>query len=81
MAPQLNMGAKTCTGGTSDRGFPTYAVFTTADTTAAISDSYMHKWGIFVLVGEPLQSSTMVPVCRSGTHKIKYIKNYFYLKL
>ena len=27
------------------------------------------------------QTSTMVPVCRWGTHKIKYIKNYFYTKL
>ena len=32
------------------------------------------KWG------HSMVNSTMVPVCRWGTHKIKYIKNNFYLK-
>jgi hypothetical protein len=34
------------------RGSPTYTVFTTADPTTAIFGLYMHKWGIFALVGD-----------------------------
>ena len=38
------------------RGYPTYSVFVTADPTTAIVVLYMRKWGIFVLVEDPLQS-------------------------
>ena len=38
------------------RGYPTYAVFTNADPTTAISGLCTRKWWIFVLVGDPLQS-------------------------
>ena len=38
------------------RGCPTYTVFTTADSTTAIFGLCMRKWGIFALVGDPLQS-------------------------
>ena len=35
------------------RGFPTYAVFTTADPTIAVFGLCTCKWGIFALVGAP----------------------------
>ena len=37
------------------RGFSTYAVFTTADPTTAVFGFCMYNWGIFALVGDPLQ--------------------------
>ena len=38
------------------RGSPTYAVFTTADPTTTVFGLCTCKWGIFVLVGDLLQS-------------------------
>ena len=38
------------------RGSPTYGVFTTSDPTTVIFDLCMCKWGIFALVGYPLES-------------------------
>ena len=35
---------------------PTYRFFTTVDPTTAIFGLCTHKWGIFALVGDPLQS-------------------------
>ena len=37
------------------RGSPTYAVFTTANPTTTIFGLCARKWGIFALVGDPLQ--------------------------
>ena len=39
------------------RGVPTYAVFTTVDPTTAIFGLCTHKWGIFALVGDTLEST------------------------
>ena len=39
----------------SYRGSPTYMVFTTPDSTTVIFVLGTRKWGIFVLVGDPLQ--------------------------
>ena len=36
-------------------GSPTFVVFTIADPTTTIFGLCMHKWGIFALVGDPLQ--------------------------
>ena len=41
---------------TTYRGSPTYTVFTKADPTNAVFGFCMRKWGIFALVGDPLQS-------------------------
>ena len=38
------------------KGFPIYAVFTTEDPTTAIFGLCTRKWGIFALVGDPIQS-------------------------
>ena len=38
------------------RGSPTYAVFTTAYPTKAVFGLWMHKWGVFTLGGDSLQS-------------------------
>ena len=38
------------------RGSPTYTVFSTADPTTAVFGLCMCRWGIFALVGDPLQS-------------------------
>ena len=38
------------------RGSPTYGVFTIVDPTTEVFGLCTHKWGIFVLAGDPLQS-------------------------
>ena len=65
------------------RGSPTYAVFTTANPTIAIFGLCMLKWGIFVLVGDPLKShlgefcirGSQNP-CKAGTwvHLTRYFR-------